>query len=99
MSPYVLHNPASQAHLEDLKDRLSQSLAGLIPQPYDTEDTEGLITAVTLVIRAMDKGVLTLADMQAVLSSFHLPGFSIERWVADMVEKEVHLENGLAEAA
>jgi hypothetical protein len=37
--------------------------------------------------------------VQAVLSSFHPPGFCIERWVADMVEKEVHLENRLAEAA
>ncbi len=85
--------------MEDLKDRLIQSLAGLIPQPYDTEDTEGLITAVTLVIRAMEGGVLTLADVRAVFSSIYLPGFSIELWVGDRVEEGVYLENGLAEAA
>ena len=100
MTPYILHNPASRAHLEDLKDRLSQSLAGLDPRPDDIiAATDILIVSVVQAVQAMEEGVLTLAAVRAVLSSFHLPGFCIERWVADMVEEGVYLENGLAEAA
>lgn len=99
MRHLVLHNPASQAHLENLQDRLSHSLAGAPPRPHDTAGADTLIVAVTQVVRAMDAGLLSLEEVRAVLSSFYLPGFCIERWVAERVEEGVYLEEGLAQAA
>lgn len=99
MTSYVLHNPASQAHLEELKDRLSQSLASVAPRPHDGAGTNALIETVAQVVRAMDERVLSLADVQAVLSSFHLPSFSIDRWVAEMIDEGVYLEDRMARAA
>jgi hypothetical protein len=47
----------------------------------------------------MDAGLLCLEEVRAVLSSFQIPDFSIERWVEEMVEEGVYLEGGLAKAA
>jgi hypothetical protein len=71
----------------------------MAPRPHDPTGAEALILAVTQVVRAMDAGLLSLEDMQAVLSSFHLPGFCIGRWMDEMVEEGVYLEEGLAQAA
>jgi hypothetical protein len=99
MMRYFLHNPASQAHLEDLKDRLGRSLADVVPRPYNPTRADALIVTITEVVRAMDEGVLTVDDVRAVLSSFDLAGFSIDRWVAEMVDEGVYLEDALARAA
>jgi hypothetical protein len=99
MRHLVLHNPSSQAHLEDLQDRLAHSLTSPLPQRHDTAGADALIQTVTQVVRAMDAGLLSFDEVRSVLSSFHLPGFSIERWMDEMIEEGVYLEEGLAQAA
>ena len=99
MGHVVLHNPASQAHLEDLQDRLSHTLAGVVPRSHDSSGADALILTVTRVVQAMEEGAISMEDTRAVLSSFHLPGFSIDRWMAEMVEEGVYLEHVLAQAA
>lgn len=99
MSHYVLHNPISQAHLEDLQDRLSQSLAGVPSQPHGASGADGLTQTVVNVVRAMDVGLLSFEEVRAVLSPLHISGFSIERWMDEMVDEGVYLEVGLAQAA
>jgi hypothetical protein len=47
----------------------------------------------------MEEGVISTEDTRAVLSSFHIPGFCLDRWVAEMVEEGVYCEDTLAQAA
>jgi hypothetical protein len=99
MRHLVLHNPSSQAHLEDLQDRLAQSLSGRPSWSNDGTKAEALITTVAQVVRAMDLGLLTVEEVRAVLSSFQIPEFSIERWLEEMVDEGVYLDSKLAQAA
>ena len=56
----ILHNPANQAHIEDLKDRLSAQLA---QDPSDLDGETGIPAVIrTLVqaVQAMDRGATSL---------------------------------------
>ena len=99
MRHFVLHDPNSQAHLEDLEDRLRHALAGVLPRPHDPTGTDTLIGTVIQVVQAMDAGVLSLEEVRAVLSSVHPPSSSFDRWLDERAEKGVYLEERLAQAA
>ena len=92
MSLY-LHNPANQAHIEDLKDRLSSQLARL-PRVIDSEDADDLVLIAQLadVVRAMDTGSITPKDALEVFACRRVPGFSFGRWLVEMVDEGVYLD-------
>ncbi|TNC60057.1 hypothetical protein [Rubellimicrobium roseum] len=94
-----LHNPASEAHLEDLKDRLVLQLAG---PPRDVRsDREDLALADHLVevVRAMDHGRITTREALETFTRHRVPGFSFGRWLVEMVDEGVYLDAVYDEAA
>ena len=92
MSLY-LHNPSSQAHIEDLKDRLVSQLYRA-PRVIDGNDADDLhlIAQLVDVVRAMDKGSITPKDALEVFSRHRVPGFSFGRWLVEMVDEGVYLD-------
>ncbi len=81
-----LHNPASTAHLEDLRERLSSELA-----------CSDLIERLLDVVRFMDKGTIT--DREA-LEEFTRKGLAtFSKWLVDMVDEGVYLDASLQKAA
>ena len=86
----LLHNPTSQAHLEDLKDRL---VAQLLCTPWDVlGDKQDLDLADRLVevVRAMDRGTITAGQALEAFTRHRIPGFSFGRWLVDMVDEGVY---------
>lgn len=88
-----LHNPANQAHIEELKDRLVGQLARA-PRVIDDEETDDLVLIAHLVdvVRAMDKGSVTPKDALEVFARHRVPGFSFGRWLVEMVDEGVYLD-------
>ncbi|MFC5567081.1 hypothetical protein ACFPOC_11755 [Rubellimicrobium aerolatum] len=87
-----LHNPASQAHLEELKDRL---LAQVRLGPYDAWDARqdgSLAERLVEVVRAMDRGAITSGQALEIFSRHRIPGFHFGRWLVDMVDEGVYRE-------
>lgn len=88
-----LHNPASQAHIEDLKDRLISQLAR-VPRVIDNEDADDLSLTAQLVdvVRAMDRGSITPKDALKVFTRHRVPDFSFGRWLVEMADEGVYLD-------
>jgi hypothetical protein len=99
MNRYVLHNATSQAHIEDLRDRLSRPLADAFPRPHDTSRADAVAATLAEVVRAMDKGMISARDVESVFAQFRIPGFRFEKWLAEMVDEGVYLNEALAKAA
>ncbi len=95
----TLHNPANQAHIEDLKDRLSDQLTQGPSDPYGRTWVLTVVATLVDAVQAMDQGVLSQADAENVFRSVRVPGFSFERWLAEMVEEGVYLETAVLRAA
>ena len=94
-----LHNPANQAHIEDLKDRLNAQLALAPADPYGRTWAEAVIDALIEAVQAMDRGAATEDEARDVFRSFRIPGFSFERWLTERVEEGVYLETVVLRAA
>ena len=96
ISNLLLHNPLSQAHLEDLRDRLvgqmEQATLESGPQPVS-------VSALVDVVRAMDQGDITPKDALAAFAQHPIPGFSFGRWLVEMVDEGIYLEDLYNEAA
>ena len=95
----VLHNPVNQAHIEDLKDRLSTQLALMPSAPSDRTWVPAVIGLLVETIQAMDRGAASEADAEEIFGACRIPGFSFERWLAEMVEEGVYLETAHLQAA
>ena len=94
-----LHNPVNQAHIEDLKDRLSGQLARVPSDPYKGAWMQVMVDTLVEAVQAMDRGAATEEDARDVFRAFRIPGFSFERWLAEMVEEGVYLETVVLRAA
>ena len=94
-----LHNPVNQAHIEDLKDRLNTQLARAPADPYGRTWAQAVIDALIEAVQAMDRGAATEDEARDVFKAFRVPGFSFERWLADMVDEGVYLETAFQQAA
>ena len=95
----VLHNPVNQAHIEDLKDRLSAQLAQSPSDLYGRTWSQTVIDTLVEAVQAMDRGAATEADAQQIFRTFRIPGFRFELWLAEMVEEGVYLEVAILQAA
>jgi hypothetical protein len=96
-----LHNPANQAHIEELRDRLTLQLARA-PRVSDgdrEDEDHVLIGRLIDVVRSMDRGALTPKDALEVFARYRVPGFSFGKWLIEMVDEEVYLEDLFNEAA
>lgn len=92
-----LHNPASEAHLEDLRDRLLSHFAhGAQRLPAGSRELD-LIEALVNVVRFMDEGSLTAGQAIEVFTRHGFPAFS--RWLVDMVDEGVYLDDRFDRAA
>ena len=86
-----LHNPSSQAHIEELKDRLCAQLATARPRPGANIDRDALIEQLVSTVRGMDQGIVTTKDALETFSRC-APGFSFVKWLVDMVDEGVYLD-------
>ncbi|MBP1805217.1 hypothetical protein [Rubellimicrobium aerolatum] len=89
-----LHNPTSEAHLEDLRDRI----AGALP-PLASDRDRLRVERLVEVVRAMDEGHLTPRQAAEAFARDRLPGFCLDRWLADMVDEGVYVERSPARRA
>ena len=94
-----LHNPASEAHLEDLKDRLEAQLTGT---PHDAHGAGGnavLINRLVAALHAMDRGSITTKEVLDTFTRHRVPGFNFGRWLVEMVDEGIYLDAIYDEAA
>jgi hypothetical protein len=94
-----LHNPVSQAHIEDLRDRLSAQLAQVPSDPYNRAWVPAVVDRLVEAVQAMDRGAASEEDTRLIFGTVRIPGFQFERWLAEMVEEGVYLETALQQAA
>ncbi len=94
-----LHNPANQAHIEDLRGRLSIQLARAPRVSGDNGEDRVLIDQLAGVVRLMDTGVLTPKDALDIFAQHRVPGFSFGRWLIEMVDEGVYLDTRFSKAA
>jgi len=94
-----LHNPASQAHIEDLRGRLGEQLGCIRPALCSASADLVLIDHLLDVVRAMDTGAITPKDALEVFAHHRVPGFSFGRWLVEMVDEDVYLDILFNEAA
>ena len=94
-----LHNPANQAHIEDLRGRLSIQLAHVPHLAGKMREDQLLIDHLAGVVRSMDVGALTPKDALDIFAQHRVPGFSFGKWLVEMVDEDVYLENLFNEAA
>ncbi|EYD73846.1 hypothetical protein Rumeso_04581 [Rubellimicrobium mesophilum DSM 19309] len=95
-SALYLHNPASEAHIEDLLDRLTGQIA---QAPQGAGQQRVPVADLVEVVRAMDRGDLTPKQALKVFAHHSVPGFSFGRWLVEMVDEGVYLEDIYNEAA
>ena len=95
----TLHNPVNQAHLEDLKDRLTIQLAQGPSDPYSRTWMQAVIRTLVEAVQAMDRGATSEQDTCEVFNTFRVPGFRFESWLAEMIEEGVYLKTALLRAA
>jgi hypothetical protein len=91
-----LSNPASQAHLEDLRGRLAVQLTC---RSVDDGIKHLLVERMVDVVRAMDKGQITTRDALDTFKLIGVPGFSFGKWLIEMVDEDVYLDAVFDEAA
>lgn len=94
-----LNNLASQAHLEDLRIRLSIQLGCAPYDPAGAGEAHTLIDALVGVVRSMDRGAFTSKDALEAFARHRVPGFSFGRWLVEMVDEDVYRETVFNEAA
>ena len=94
-----LHNPANQAHIEDLRERLSIQLAWAPRLSGDDREDHVLIDHLVGVVRSMDRGIITPKDALDIFAQHRIPGFSFGKWLIEMVDEGVYLEDLFNEAA
>ena len=95
----TLHNSASQAHIEDLKDRLSAQLPQALSNPHGGTRMQSVIDTLVEAVQAMDRGAASEADTRQIFKAFPLPGFRFESWLAEMIEEGVYVEMAALQAA
>ena len=95
----ALHNPVNQAHIEDLKDSLGSHLAPGPADPYGRAWMDQVIRTLVETVQAMDQGALSEPAACEVFSSFRIPGFRFERWLAEIVEEGIYVETMHLQAA
>jgi len=89
-SALYLHNPASRAHLEELRDRLVGQLGRSAER---ADQRQALVAELVDVVRAMDQGAITPKDALEIFARRPVPGFSFGRWLVEMVDEGVYLED------
>ena len=94
-----LHNPANQAHIADLRERLSIQLAHVPHLAGQVCEDHILIDQLAGVVRSMDMGVLTPKDALDIFAQHRVPSFSFGKWLIEMVDEGVYLEDLFNEAA
>ena len=94
-----LHNPASEAHLEDLKDRLEAQLAGTPRDAFGDGGDLALVDKLVAVVRAMDRGTITTKQALETFTRHRVPSFSFGRWLVEMVDEGIYLDAIYDEAA
>ena len=94
-----LHNPASSAHLEDLRDRLYSALACAPRLAGAASDDPAQVEGLVAVVRAMDHGTITTREALDAFARQRVPGFRFGRWLVEMVDEGVYLEAVFDEAA
>jgi hypothetical protein len=87
-----LHNPTSQSHIEELRDRLCEHLTYAPFNSYDDSREYILIRKLVDVVRSMDMGAMSADDALNVFAAHQIPGFSFDRWLGEMVDEGVYLE-------
>jgi hypothetical protein len=87
-----LHNPASQAHIEELKDRLRSQLALVRHRPYGDSGQDALVERLVQVVRSMDQGRISTQEAMETFTRHRISGFSFVRWLVDMVDEGVYLD-------
>ena len=95
----TLRNPLSQAHIEDLKDRLSAQLTQIPSDPYGRTWMQAVMGTLVEAVQAMDRGAASEADTCEVFQTFHVPGFRFEIWLAEMIEEGVYVDTAALQAA
>ena len=95
----TLHNPISQAHIEDLKDRPSAQLTQAPSDPYGRTWMQAVMGTLVEAVQAMDRGAASETDTREIFQSFPVPGFRFGTWLAEMVEEGVYLERTALQAA
>lgn len=99
MTHYRLHNPVSAAHIENLLDRLSGCPTVTSGHSQGGSGNGALVRGLVEVVRAMDRGALSVEAAQSAFASQRLSGFSFSQWLEEMVEEGVYLEMQLDRAA
>ena len=87
-----LHNPTSDAHLQDLKDRLVAQFACMPRDVLGDRRDLALADELVGVVRAMDQGRVTTKEALETFTRYRIPGFSFGRWLVDMVDEGVYLD-------
>ena len=95
----ALHNPANQAHIEDLKDRLTAQLTHGPCDPYGRTWAQAVIGTLAEAVQAMDRGATSEQATCEVFRAFRIPGFRFESWLAEMIDEGVYLEMAQQQAA
>lgn len=96
----TLHNPVNQAHIEDLKDRLSAQFAlAASADPCRKVWVQSVISTLVEMVQAMDRGSASEHDVREVFAAFPVPGFRVDQWLAEMVEEGIYLTKELQHAA
>ena len=90
-----LHNPDSRAHVEELKDRLLSQRGAWRGE----RERQAVVEALASVVAAMDSGAIAPEEARAFFDRMPVPGFSFDRWLAEMVEEGVYVRSALREAA
>ncbi len=93
-----IHTLSSQAHLEDLRDRLIR-LAQASSLDLHTAREDARVERLVAVVRAMDRGDISPATALEVFGRESVPGFSFGRWLVEMVDEGVYLEAVFDEVA
>ena len=94
-----LHNLTSEAHIEELKDRLTVQLDCAPHHSWDGNKERALIGELVDVVHAMDDGTITSNDALEAFAHHRIPGFSFGKWIVDMVDEGVYLDEVSDEAS
>ncbi len=92
-----LHNPASTAHLEELRDRLtSQLVCSSSPRRFDRDGAD-TVQMLLDVVRSMDQGAITPQEAIETFTRHGYPSFT--KWLVDMVDEGVYFDTRLSKVA
>ncbi len=96
---YRLHCPTTHAHLDDLRERLSNCLIFAPYYAHDDSAEHALIRRLAQVVERMDRGQISSREAEAIFARHRIPNFSFPRWLAEMVEEGVYVPKALVHAA